>query len=84
MSASQTTERRVLTPSVVNSLRDVMLGHVIQPGDDAYDLTRQLWNADIQKYPALIARCMNVADVIACVRFAREQQLPALGPPRRS
>ncbi len=77
MSASQTTERRVLAPSVVNSLRDVMLGHVIQPGDDAYDLTRQLWNADIQKYPALIARCMNVADVIACVRFAREHQLPA-------
>src|SRR5258708_38246883 len=42
------------------------------PGDPGYDQARAVYNAMIDKYPAAIARCRDTADVIACVRFARE------------
>lgn len=50
-------------------------GELVGPGDDCYDERRRVWNASIDRYPALIARCAGVADVIAAVRFARAQQL---------
>ncbi|WP_020523735.1 FAD-binding oxidoreductase [Catelliglobosispora koreensis] len=52
-------------------------GRLIQPDDAGYDAARQIWNGHIQRYPALIARCSGVADVIAAVRFCREHDLPA-------
>jgi hypothetical protein len=48
---------------------------VILPDDPAYDLARSVWNGDIDRYPAVIARCRAVADVAAAVRFAREAGL---------
>jgi FAD/FMN-containing dehydrogenase len=46
------------------------------PAEDAgYDAARKVFNAMIDRYPRLIARCADVADVIACVDFAREQRL---------
>jgi len=45
------------------------------PGDPAYEESRTLWNAMIDRRPALVARCLGVADVIACVDFAREHGL---------
>lgn len=42
------------------------------PGDPGYDAARAVYNAMIDKRPAAIARCRDVADVIACVRFGRE------------
>jgi hypothetical protein len=50
-------------------------GELIKPGDPAYDPARAVYNAMIDKYPAVIARCRDSADVIACVRFAREHGL---------
>ena len=50
-------------------------GAVIRAGDAQYDAARRIWNASIDKYPGLIARCTGLADVIAAVRFAREQPL---------
>jgi UDP-N-acetylenolpyruvoylglucosamine reductase len=47
-------------------------GQIIQPGDAAYDEARKVYNAMIDKRPRLIARCADVADVIASVNFARE------------
>ena len=47
-------------------------GDVIRPGDPGYDEARAVYNGMIDKRPAAIARCRDVADVIACVRFARE------------
>lgn len=52
-----------------------MRGPVLQPGDLAYDEARTLWNAIVDRYPALIARCTGTADVIAAVKFAREHNL---------
>ena len=50
-------------------------GELIQPNDEGYDDARKVWNAMIDKRPALIARCSGTVDVITAVNFAREQGL---------
>ena len=47
-------------------------GSGITPDDRRYDQARAVYNAMIDKHPAAIARCRDVADVIACVRFGRD------------
>src|SRR6266446_6035673 len=47
-------------------------GDLIMPGDPGYDEARAVYNAMIDKRPAAIARCRDVADVVACVRFGRQ------------
>src|SRR5262245_13959619 len=49
-------------------------GELIHHGDAGYDAARKVYNAMIDKHPALIARCVDVPDVIAAVNFAREHQ----------
>jgi hypothetical protein len=51
-------------------------GSIITPEDDRYEQARRVWNALIDKRPALIARPRSAADVCACVRFATSQRLP--------
>jgi FAD/FMN-containing dehydrogenase len=46
-------------------------GSLILPGDPEYDQARAVYNGMIDKHPAAMARCRDVADVITCVRFAR-------------
>src|SRR3984957_12669630 len=53
-------------------LAAIVRGEVITPGDPGYDTARAVYNAMIDKRPAAIARCRDAADVISCVRFARE------------
>jgi FAD/FMN-containing dehydrogenase len=50
-------------------------GEIIQPNDPAYDTARHVYNAMIDKRPQFIARCADVADVIAAVEFGRENHL---------
>lgn len=50
-------------------------GEIIRRGDDGYDAARAVFNAMFDRYPALIACCTGVADVIAAVNFARENEL---------
>src|SRR4051794_18138227 len=50
-------------------------GQVLQPGDSGYDAARAVWNGMIDRRPGLIARCAGVADVIASVNLARENNL---------
>jgi FAD/FMN-containing dehydrogenase len=50
-------------------------GALIRPGDERYDLARQIHNGMIDKRPALIARCLGTADVVAAVELAREAGL---------
>src|ERR1700746_121331 len=53
-------------------LAAALRGSLILPGDPGYDGTRPVYHPLIAKHPAAIARCRDTADVIACVRFARE------------
>lgn len=64
-----------LDQTAVDTLAARIRGQMLRPGEDGYDAARQVWNAMVDKHPALIVRCAGVADVIAAVRFAREQEL---------
>jgi FAD/FMN-containing dehydrogenase len=66
---------RSISEDAVTALADSLRGNLIQPGDAGYDEVRAVYNAMIDKYPALIVRCRDVADVIAGVNLARDQGL---------
>src|SRR5206468_10720898 len=59
----------------LSKLREGFRGRLILPGDGEYDKARVVWNAMADRYPAIVARCTCVEDVIAAVRFAREHDL---------
>jgi FAD/FMN-containing dehydrogenase len=50
-------------------------GRVLQAADEGYEKARRVYNAMIDRRPVLIVQCADVADVIHCVNFAREQKL---------
>lgn len=50
-------------------------GQVLTSGDPAYDTARSVWNAMVDRRPAMIVRCVSVADVVNAVRMARERDL---------
>jgi FAD/FMN-containing dehydrogenase len=60
---------------VVDRFRATLRGPVLQPGDPGYDQARTLWNAMVDRRPALIVRCAGTADVRASVVFARDNGL---------
>jgi len=64
-----------LDATLVQELRACLRGPVLVASDAGYDETRAIWNAMIDRRPALIARCIGVSDVLACVRFARQYSL---------
>ena len=59
----------------VSDLAGQLEGTLLRPGDAGYDDARTIWNAMIDKRPALIARCRSAGDVAAAVLFARDQDL---------
>jgi len=65
----------MLDEATVEKFKASLGGELIQPNDDSYDDARKVWNAMIDKRPALIARCSGTADVITAVNFAREHDL---------
>src|SRR6266566_7627407 len=56
---------------------DKMRGPVIRPMDADYDAVRSLYNGMIDKSPAMIARCTDVADLVTAVNFAKQNDLQA-------
>jgi hypothetical protein len=65
----------MLDEATVEEFKASLRGELIQPNDEGYDDARKVWNAMIDKRPALIARCSGTADVIAAVNLAREHDL---------
>jgi FAD/FMN-containing dehydrogenase len=64
-----------LSDEALQAFKGRLRGDLIAPGDAGYDSARKVYNGMIDRRPALIARCANVADVIASVTFARETGL---------
>ena len=60
---------------VTSTFQNNLRGQLVRPGDPQYDDVRALYNGMIDKRPRLIARCVDVADVITAVNFGREQRL---------
>jgi FAD/FMN-containing dehydrogenase len=61
--------------AAIQSFQESIRGELLRPGDRGYDAARAVWNAMIDRHPALIARCAGAADVIAAVTFAGEHGL---------
>jgi len=62
--------------AVLNHLKGRIRGPLLRPGDPGFDDARSVWNAMIDRRPALIVRCLGVSDVVACVNAAREHGIP--------
>src|SRR5215213_1643680 len=67
--------RMVLDDATVQDYTASLRGEVLRPTDEGYDEARTIHNGMVDRRPTLIARCGGVADVVASVRFARDQQL---------
>jgi FAD/FMN-containing dehydrogenase len=59
----------------VGRLRRSVDGQVILPGEDGYDSARALWNAMVNRRPAVVVRCASSADVAAAIDFSRSNHL---------
>ena len=59
----------------LSALQTTVRGELIRPTDTHYDEARALFNGMIDKHPALIVRCTDVADVMSALRFAQENSL---------
>lgn len=59
----------------IEEFKGAFRGDLIQPGEQGYDNARKVYNGMIDKRPGMIARCADVADVIAAVDFGRENEV---------
>src|SRR2546428_3093992 len=57
-------------------VRQAISGQIVTPHDAAYEDARRVWNGDIDRRPAAIARCATTADVRAALAFARANTYP--------
>ncbi|MEX2426184.1 MAG: FAD-binding oxidoreductase [Thermomicrobiaceae bacterium] len=74
-STHQPSVAAVLDHTAVDALGAAIHGEVLMPSDAGYEEARKIYNAMIDKRPALIIRCADVADVIAAVEFSRVNDL---------
>jgi len=78
MTATTPTRRRIhLDQRAVGELERTFRGQLVGPDDMGYREHRRVWNGSIDRYPALIARCAGVADVLDALSFARRTGLAA-------
>jgi FAD/FMN-containing dehydrogenase len=64
-----------LQQAMIDELKTQLQGNVLLPGDAGYDEVRQIWNAMVDRRPALIARCASSGDVVQAVKFGRKNGL---------
>jgi FAD/FMN-containing dehydrogenase len=61
--------------ATMDQLREQVRGAVIAPDDEGYEQARRVYNAMIERRPAVVVSCANAGDVMAAVRFAGEHEL---------
>ena len=64
-----------LSPAQLDELRNGFEGEIVRPDDAGYAGACRVWNAMIDKHPAIVARCRTTADVVRAVKFARARGL---------
>lgn len=62
--------KATLDTAAIENFASNLRGGLLRPDDDGYDNARKIYNARIDRRPALIARCAGVSDVIRSVDFA--------------
>ena len=72
---AQPTAEAALDEEAIQGLSQQTRGDVLTAGDAGYDDARSIWNALIDRKPAVIVQCTGAADVVDAVNFAREQNL---------
>jgi FAD/FMN-containing dehydrogenase len=65
----------VVDEDAFGALRALFGGELLRHGDDGYDVARRVWNGNIDRRPAIIARCRGVADIQRALAFAVEHGL---------
>ena len=65
----------MLAEKAVEEFKTRLRGKLISRCDEGYNEARTVFNAMIDRYPALIIRCAGVADVVDSVNFARDNNL---------
>src|SRR6185437_15527012 len=76
LNTASSVPRSMSADSAVQTLAPRLEGTVLTPSSPGYDDARQIWNAMIDRRPALIARCASVADIQHAIRFAGDHGLP--------
>src|SRR5690606_29638565 len=57
------------------TLKNTLQGKLVLKTDPAYEESRKVYNGMIDKYPAAIAYCRDVTDIVACISFAKENDI---------
>jgi FAD/FMN-containing dehydrogenase len=66
---------RTISETLIHEFKSSLRGPLLRPGTSEYEDARRIWNANIVKNPALIAKCTGVADIVQSVNFARDNGL---------
>ena len=56
-------------------MTESITSEILRPGEMGYDQARPVWNAMVDRRPALIVRCQEIADVVGAVALARREGL---------
>jgi FAD/FMN-containing dehydrogenase len=64
-----------LTLKAKEAIKGLVRGNILVPNDTGYEEARQIWNAMIDRRPALIAQCVQADDVPPVIQFARKNRL---------
>ena len=67
--------KSILDKDVIARLRSNLRGALITPIDADYETARRVYNGMIDRHPAAVVRCVDVADVMTAVNFARQNHL---------
>ncbi|MGA8180670.1 MAG: FAD-binding oxidoreductase [Desulfobacterales bacterium] len=65
---------KVHSNETIKKLKDKVKGQIVLPDDSNYNEVREIWNAMIDRHPAVIVRCKDADDVSHAISYARENQ----------